>query len=157
MAAGSCFTLPLCYYFLLLPACSEGSPAEVKLAGSYTARPSHHTRPCTACCRERARWGVVKILVWSDCTQGTMSILTAHIWMLKSVRFSSGSLLWNWKSSQSLLPSNLACLKAGSSLIAGTKDGSTGKQTASIGFPVQEKVPRRGESDKYVQVGKSLS
>lgn len=31
--------------FLLPTVCSEGLPAEIKLAESYTARPSHHTRP----------------------------------------------------------------------------------------------------------------
>lgn len=136
MAAGSCFTLPLCYYSYL-------PPSSCLLRGltcwGEAGRPSHHTRPYTACCRECAWWGVVKILVWSDGTQGTMSILTAHIWMLKSVRFSSGSLVWNWKSPQSLLPSNLVCLKAGSSLITGTKDGSTGKQTLALVFQSKRK------------------
>lgn len=31
--------LPFCY-----PVCSKGSPAAIKLAGSYSARPSHHNR-----------------------------------------------------------------------------------------------------------------
>lgn len=159
MAAGSCFTLPLCYYSYLPPSscllrgltCWGEAGRELHCQ----AKSSHKVLHCLL--QRMCLMRVVKILVWSDYTQGTMSILTAHIWMLKSVRFSSGSLVWNWKSPQSLLPSNLVCLKPGSSLIAETKDGSTGKQTASIGFPVQEKVPGRGESDKYVQVGKNLS
>lgn len=43
--------------FLLPTVCSEGSPTEIKLAGSYTARPSHHIRPYAACYREYEQYG----------------------------------------------------------------------------------------------------
>lgn len=49
--------------FLLPTVCSEGSPTEIKLAGSYTARPSHHTSPVLPAVANRSSMEVVKILI----------------------------------------------------------------------------------------------
>lgn len=112
--AGSC---SLCHpaitaTFLLPTLCSEGSPAEVKLAGSYTVRPSHHTRPQSTCCRE-GEWQAVAdfSLIWFYTRQYVWPYVP--IWMPINVCFSSQNLVQDVKSPQYPLLNSLACLKAG--------------------------------------------
>lgn len=99
--------LPFCYLLSALRA----HPLRSSWQGATLPGQVIVSGPMLPAIENMSSMGVVKILVWSYCTQGSTSDLTARIWMWTSVCFYTQSLLWDSKCPQSLLLSNLACFK----------------------------------------------